>query len=310
MSIITGGADNDVLSGGRGDDELWGFEGNDKLYGGAGNDTLDGGEGSDSLYGGSGNDLLSGLSSEEPRQKGSWFDGGSGADTMVGTQYADVYIVDNAGDQIVEYGEFDADILRYRDEVRSSISFTFGSDAALIGMDDLILTGSADINGTGNDDANFLRGNSGKNKLNGRNGNDTLEGGAGNDTLYGGGGHDLFRFNRGDGADLIVETGRGLDTLELGAGIRYNQIWLSREGETLQVQVLGTQDRISLYEWYAEDVPRVDFIELSTGDVFASKQIDALVNAMAGMNPPTAGQTQLSSAQVHTLYQVLLATGE
>jgi hypothetical protein len=64
----------------------------------------------------------------------------------------------------------------------------------------LILTGVAAINGTGNAQNNTITGNGGNNSLSGLAGNDTLIGGNGNDTLIG-----------GVGADLLTG-GAGIDT--------------------------------------------------------------------------------------------------
>ncbi|MDB9469060.1 phytase, partial [Dolichospermum circinale] len=50
------------------------------------------------------------------------------------------------------------------------------------GVENLTLTGTANINGTGNNNNNTITGNSGDNTLNGGTGKDTLIGGAGNDT--------------------------------------------------------------------------------------------------------------------------------
>ncbi|MFN9674640.1 MAG: calcium-binding protein, partial [Microcystis sp.] len=73
-------------------------------------------------------------------------------------------------------------------------------------VENLTLTGSANINGTGNAANNILTGNSGNNILNGSDGNDTLIGGTGNDTITGGAGGDRFTFNnRNEGIDTITD---------------------------------------------------------------------------------------------------------
>jgi hypothetical protein len=88
-------------------------------------------------------------------------DGASGADTMAGGDGDDTYIVDNAGDVIIENeGEGN-------DTVESSVAHTLAAN-----VENLTLTGSANINGTGNALDNILIGNAGTNVLTGLSGND------------------------------------------------------------------------------------------------------------------------------------------
>jgi predicted chitinase len=72
----------------------------------------------------------------------------------------------------------------------------------------LVLTGTGDISGIGNQRNNDISGNDGSNFLDGREGDDILSGFAGNDTLLGGDGFDYLI--GGDGNDLLIGT-RGLD---------------------------------------------------------------------------------------------------
>jgi len=113
-------------------------------------------------------------------------DGGLGADRMEGGLGNDTYIVDNAGDTVIETSTLVSEI----DTVRASVNFALGAN-----LENLILTGSNNLNGTGNSLNNALTGNDGNNLLNGGAGNDFLIGGLGTDTLTGGSGADTFVFN-------------------------------------------------------------------------------------------------------------------
>ena len=98
-------------------------------------------------------------------------DGGAGADTMTGGVGNDIYVVDNIGDLVTEFANAGHDI------VRSSVSYVLPNH-----VEDLELTGTVSIDGTGNAMQNTLRGNGAANRLDGGAGADMLVGGAGDDT--------------------------------------------------------------------------------------------------------------------------------
>jgi hypothetical protein len=97
--------------------------------------------------------------------------GNSGINVLAGGAGSDTYIVQNAGDVVTEA------LNEGTDTVQSSVSYGLGAN-----IENLTLTGSGNINGGGNGDANAITGNSGNNILNGGGGNDTLVGGGGTDT--------------------------------------------------------------------------------------------------------------------------------
>ncbi|MEQ6290609.1 cadherin-like domain-containing protein, partial [Vogesella sp. GCM10023246] len=157
--------------------EVTATTGNDTILGNPTDDALQGLEGDDTLYGNGGNDLL---------------DGGSGADYMEGGFGNDIYVVENTGDIVVEASGAGIDT------VRTSINYTLTSN-----IENLELTGSANLTGTGNALDNSLSGNSG---------NNVLDGGAGKDTMSGGDGDDTYIVD--NTADVVVEGGNaGVDTV-------------------------------------------------------------------------------------------------
>ncbi|MDQ0463368.1 Ca2+-binding RTX toxin-like protein [Caulobacter ginsengisoli] len=211
-----GGGASDTLSGGDGADVLNGLGGIDTLNGDAGDDTLDGGDDADSLTGGVGKDILyggAGGDSLSGGSEGDWLDGGMGVDTMAGGTGDDSYVVDDVGDTINESGGEGNDV------VVAQISWTLG-----LNLERLLLDGSANIDGTGNGQANTMVGNSGDNRLDGQGGEDVIKGGLGADTLLGGDGADLLY--GGDGNDSLdgqndndrLDGGAGADTLVGGGG--------------------------------------------------------------------------------------------
>jgi Ca2+-binding RTX toxin-like protein len=218
---VIGTSNNDSLTGNTRNNTLDGRAGNDTLSGGSGNDTLFGGDGTDYLDGGTGFDLMS---------------GGTGNDT---------YVVDSISDRITENSGAGVDT------VQASISYTLGST-----LENLILTGSGNLNGTGNSYGNLIIGNAGKNSLSGGAGNDTLTGGDGNDTLVGGTGSDSLSGGNGidrlNGYSTSLTGGTEYDTLSGGAGADYFIL-----GGSWGVSYQGSAYAI-IADWNAID----DFIEV------------------------------------------------
>jgi Ca2+-binding RTX toxin-like protein len=200
---LTGSQFNDILVGNAQGNVLTGGLGTDTMIGGAGNDTYfvdnagdavteNPGEGTDTVnasinYGltpnvenltlsgsadlqGFGNGLANTITGNSGNNL---LDGGASADTMAGGAGNDIYFVDNAGDAATENAS------EGNDTVFASANFTLSAN-----VENLILQGSADLQGFGNGQANVIYGNAGNNLIDGGGGIDLMVGGAGNDTYF------------------------------------------------------------------------------------------------------------------------------
>ena len=171
---------NDTLTGSALAEKIGGLGGNDSLSGLAGDDTL---------MGGAGNDTLA---------------GGEGVDRMFGGLGNDLYVVREVEDIVIEFfGEG-------TDTISASVSYEL-----LTPVENLVLTGITNMNGTGNSLNNRITGNVAANRLSGLDGQDTIMAGLGNDTVDGGAGNDALY--GGDGNDLMVG-GIGNDLIDGGLG--------------------------------------------------------------------------------------------
>jgi Ca2+-binding RTX toxin-like protein len=174
---------------------------------------LYGNEFAQSLIGNSGNNVL---------------DGRGGADTMRGLAGNDTYLVDNAGDVVIEATGQGTD-----DRVIASVSYQLSSGANVERMQTASAASTDAINLIGNNVKQSLFGNAGNNVLDGRGGADTMNGGAGDDTYY---------VNMA--TDAIIESaGRGFD--KVVASTTYG-LSASAEIEHMQTSGISATNAVSL----------------------------------------------------------------
>jgi Ca2+-binding RTX toxin-like protein len=187
------------------------------ITGTPGNDSLDGTAGDDSISGLAGADRLNGLGGNDT------LDGGAGIDTMVGGSGDDMFIV-TAGD--ILFGDVSDGI----DTVVTDVSWTL--DGA---FENLTMTGTGNISGTGHNGANFAIGNSGNNYFNMRGGDDTIQAGAGNDWI------DMSAFGSGSWGVDVIDGGAGTDTVNfaISAG-QQSAIFADLTAGTIRGGTLGS----------------------------------------------------------------------
>jgi Ca2+-binding RTX toxin-like protein len=146
-------------------------------------------------------------------------------------------------------------------------------------------------------------GNALDNVLTGNRGNNILTGGRGDDTLIGGAGNDTYVFTRGDGRDQIIDNDatRGNQDVLQFKDAKQTNLWFSQVGQDLQIDVLGSSDRVTVKDWYVGGKSGTDHhverIKTADGSTLYDSDVAQLVQAMASFAPPAALQTEWTSGQ-------------
>lgn len=248
---LTGSDSADSISGNNGDNLLTGGAGADVLDGGAGTDTASyagssagvtfnlaagtgvGGDAQgdtlsniENVIGSANADVLTGDGNAND------LDGGAGNDTLIGGAGGDT-IDGGAGSDTVSYAGSSAGVT-----IDLAAATASGGDAASD-----TLTNIENITGSANVDT--LTGDSNANVLNGGAGNDTISLGAGDDTV---------EFGVGSGTDTVTDDGfdgTSTDTLALLGSLDPNDVWFAQVGDDLQLDLLGSSDRLTLQGWFS-----------------------------------------------------------
>ena len=212
-------------------------------------------------------------------------------------------MVEGAGDSVSE------NLNEGWDTVESSISHTLGAN-----VENLTLTGTAAINGTGNTLNNTLAGNSANNVLTGGAGVDTLDGGVGADTMVGGTEDDYYVID--NAGDIVTENANeGSDSIELylaadytlGANVentyRYSAGSWKTTGNALNNYLYGNEGNDTLIGLGGNDFlfgdAGVDTLQGGTGDdVYYVDNAGDVVTENANEGTDTV---YVWSSQAHTL---------
>ncbi|QID18144.1 hypothetical protein G3580_11150 [Nitrogeniibacter mangrovi] len=342
---LNGGAGNDLLEGGTGNDVLNGGDGSDTyLFArGDGQDTINNYDASagriDTIR------FADVASTDIVALRGGGYnlmiDYGSGDSITVQNHFlANYYALDQIefSDRTVsvsellemypiQYGSgndsanFDDGVQTVRAGAGNDSITARGGNDRLFGEDgnDYLYAGDGDDYADGGAGTDYLNGDAGNDTLigaadndtlNGGAGNDLLEGGTGNDVLNGGDGSDTYLFARGDGQDTINNydsNAANVDTVTFGSNVAPDQLWFQHVGNSLEISVIGSADKVTVSNWYSGTNYQLDVFETDSGDALTAGQVENLVNAMAAFAPPAAGETTLPQNYQDALGSVIAA---
>lgn len=296
-----------TIEGTSGNDTLEGSIGPDTLLGGAGDDTLKGGAGIDTLIGGLGDDTYV-------------FNVGDGQDSIVngdasnagprgqlilgaGLTRSNLWFARSGNDLLVQ-AIGSSDLVTVKDWFAS----TTRTLRTIIAGDKTWIEGTAVVplltamakyaasNPTFNpasasqmpSDASLQAAIAqywwNGSTINGTSGVDTLDpGSAGNNVLIGGGGYDTYVFRTGYRQAIIINglpSNSGPSGQLTLSGIYPTGMWLTRSGNDLVIQQMGTTSKVIISGWFANEYSKLDVLRLQDGSYIKTNKITALAEAM------------------------------
>ena len=243
------------------------------------------------LYGEGGNDDLQGS------RYGDLLDGGTGADRMTGGLGNDSYVVDNAGDIVVEQAGAGYDV------VTSSIGYALGDNVEAVRL--IGVAAGATVVAQGNDLNNELNavwvdqsakvsllGGGGNDRLLGSRYDDLLDGGTGADTMRGGRGNDSYVVD--SVTDLVYEqAGEGYDVItssvgyRLGANVEGLRLVGVAEGASVVAQ--GNDLNNSLNAVWVDKSASISLLGHGGDDTLQGSRFGDLLDGGAGSDRLTGG---------------------
>jgi Ca2+-binding RTX toxin-like protein len=209
-------------------------------------------------------------------------DGGAGADTLVGGAGDDRYVVDNVDDLVIEEANEGTDSV-----LSTAVSYQLPAY-----VEDLTLSGTAPISGTGNALDNTIVGNEAAN---------VLDGGAGNDWLQGFGGADTYRFSRGSGQDTVFDFSvvGEVDTVQMASGVASADVSVYQRPGDLVLVINGTTDELTLSSFFGPTEYAQKQVLFADGTVWNEAELRTRAVAVGGTTAGTTGNDQLTGGVGH-----------
>jgi len=211
---------------------------------------------------------------------------GSG-DTLVGGS-GTTTLVSNAAGNTLRAGT-GTTVASYANNTLTVDLVTASTSDTLTGINNVVVSGNSAT----------VIGGSGTQKLMASGTADTLTAGTGTTTLTNTGTGGFYDYNTGAGQAVIANgastNASASNELDFGSGITDNKLWFEHVGNDLQIDLMGTANKVDIAGWFSS--PGNQLQEITAGGLKLDSQVSQLVQAMAtysanntGFSPAVATQ--------------------
>ncbi|WP_409522914.1 calcium-binding protein [Nitrincola sp. MINF-07-Sa-05] len=344
-NVLYGGSGNDTLIGGEGNDKLYGQYGSNTLIAGGGNNQLHGGTGHNTFILGSGTDLAysTGTSSNDTyrfgRGNGSntiWDHGGTDRIELgEGIGEEQVVLRRVTGNRSGHYSGFRDDLRLtldtgesllikdvfhyqtgaiYTDRIIEAIRFADGTEWGLEQIKEELVKIKTPVAPVNEDSENGVsetvveaeaETEAAADDVSAESSSEEPESAVVTDSINTGDDTYAAGLNTGN---LSIEDHGGEDTLEFSDNIVSDGLWFSRSGEDLLVDVLASDTRITIQNWYKDEQYQIEEFKAADGKVLMNNQVEALVSAMAEFSPPSEHSATIPDSYRDSLSSVITAS--
>ena len=321
---LSGTGYDDIIYLNAGNDTAHGNNGNDTIYGGTGLDNLYGDGGNDILVGGTGDDYLEGGREEDTYiyNLGDGFDTinnydyyNSGKDKILfgeGISLSDLTFSSDNKDLLIyinndksqgmrilrhfEGGDYRLGKIQFADGSildfeTTGVTLTQGDDNDVIttlNQNDIVLAGGGNDSISTNYGDDIINAGAGNDNVDAGYGNDDITGGKGNDILNGGNGADTYRYNLGDGFDIIYDydsNSNNIDKIVFGEGITLADLTFRNENNNLRIIVKGDEGQgMLINQFFNENYPsyyQIEQFEFADGTIIDNKSNGFVFNQLS-----------------------------
>jgi hypothetical protein len=118
---------------------------------------------------------------------------------------------------------------------------------------------------------------------------------------------ETYKFSSGDGQSEIKAASSATGIVNFNSGLSDENLWFVKVGNNLQVDILGSNDKLTIDDWFGGS-PAASVQGFTASGLKLDSQVAQLVSAMAtyatnnaGFNPATATQMPGDSALKTTI---------